>query len=159
TATIAQRNTISKLTVARDENRNWILENTLTYERKIKDHSIRALIGQGAQEYKFYHIASSVQNVPDGNGNQYLSLGTASSANVTDNGALDRVSSYFGRVNYSYKDRYLLTATMRADGSSKFSEDNRWGYFPSVGVGWIITKEKFMENQTLFDNLKLKGSW
>jgi hypothetical protein len=48
---------------------------------------------------------------------------------------------------------------MRADGSSKFSEDNRWGYFPSVGAGWIITSEKFMENQKIFDNLKLRGSW
>jgi TonB-linked SusC/RagA family outer membrane protein len=159
TATIAQRNSVSRLTVGRDENRNWILENTLNYERKFNDHNLRVLVGQGAQEYKFYHLSSSVQNVPAGNGNQYLSLGTASTANVTDNGALDRVNSYFGRVNYSYMDRYLLTATMRADGSSKFSEDNRWGYFPSVGVGWIITKEKFMKDQTTFDNLKLKASW
>ncbi len=158
-ATIAQRNTVSKLTVTRNENRNWIVENTLTYDRRIGDHSIKVLAGQGAQEYKFYGITASIQNVPAGSGNQYLSLGTASTANVTDNGNLDRVSSYFGRLNYAYKDKYLLTASMRADGSSKFSEANRWGYFPSVGLGWVITNEKFMRNQNLFDNLKLRGSW
>src|SRR6185369_14490442 len=67
--------------------------------------------------------------------------------------------SYFGRVNYSFQDKYLVTATIRADGSSKFSKANRWGYFPSVGLGWIITKEKFMQGQSMFDNLKLRGSW
>src|SRR5262249_24452183 len=126
---------------------------------RINDHSIKVLVGQGAQEYRFYTLSASVQNVPPGSGSQYLSLGTASTANVSDGGSLDRVSSYFGRVNYSYQDKYLLTATMRADGSSKFSEANRWGYFPSVGVGWILTKEKFMQDQKIFDNLKLKGSW
>jgi len=70
---------------------------------------------------------------------------------------LDRVSSYFGRINYSYADKYLLTASLRADGTSKFAHS--WGYFPSVGVGWIITKEDFMKNQKIFDNLKLRGSW
>ncbi len=159
TATITQRNTVSKLAVSRNENRNWIIENTLTYDRRINDHSIKVLIGQGAQEYKFYGISASVQNVPAGDGNQYLSLGTASTANVSDNGSLDRVSSYFGRVNYSYKDRYLLTASMRADGSSKFTESNRWGYFPSVGVGWVISQENFMKSVKFLDNLKLRGSW
>lgn len=159
TATIAQRNTVSRLTVSRNENRNWILENTLTYDRRIHDHSIKLLVGQGAQEYKFYGISASIQNVPNGDGNQYLSLGTASSANVSDNGSLNRVSSYFGRLNYSFRDRYLLTASMRADGSSKFSAANRWGYFPSVGVGWVLSQENFMKTVKFLDNLKLRGSW
>ena len=158
-ATIAQRNTVSKLTVTRNETRNWIVENTLTFDRKFNDHSVRILVGQGAQEYKFYAMTGSIQNVPPGSGSQYLSLGTSSSANVTDGGSLDRVSSYFGRLNYSFQDKYLVTASIRADGSSKFSEANRWGYFPSVGLGWIVTKEKFMEGQNLFDNIKLRGSW
>jgi TonB-linked SusC/RagA family outer membrane protein len=159
TATIAQRNTVSKLTVTRNEIRNWIVENTLTFDRKINDHSIKLLVGQGAQEYRFYSITGSIQNVPSGSGNRYLALGTSNSANVTDGGSLDRVSSYFGRVNYSFQEKYLVTASIRADGSSKFSMANRWGYFPSVGLGWIITKEKFMMSQKLFDNLKLRGSW
>lgn len=158
-ATIAQRNTISKLNVSRNENRNWIVENTLTFERKFGNHALRVLAGQGSQEYKYYGITGSVQNVPPGSGNQYLSLGTASTALVSDAGALSRVSSYFGRLNYTFKDKYLLTASMRADGSSKFSQENRWGYFPSVGVGWVVTNEKFMQHQKLINNLKLRGSW
>ncbi len=156
TATIAQRNGLSNLTVSRNENRNWILENTLTFDRKFGDHSLKLLAGQGAQEYKYYGITAFVQNVPPGSGNQYLTLGNASNPVVSDRGDLSRVNSYFGRLNYGFRDKYLLTASMRADGTSKFSN---WGYFPSVGVGWVVTKEKFMQNQKLFDNLKLRGSW
>lgn len=159
TVPIAQRNAMSNLTVSRSEIRNWILENTLTFDRKLGDHSIKVLVGQGAQEYRFYGWSGSIQNVPPGSGNQYFSLGTASTATVSDNGSLARVASYFGRVNYAFQDRYLLTASIRADGSSKFTESNRWGYFPSIGVGWVISNESFMKSQNLFDNLKLRGSW
>jgi len=157
TIPVALRNTHSSLSVNRDEIRNWIVENTLTYDRKFGDHSLKVLLGQGAQEYKVYKFHASVQDVPEGSSTEYISLGTASTAGIGDEGSLDRVSSYFGRVNYSYQDKYLLTASMRADGSSKFS--NTWGYFPSVGVGWVISKEKFFQNQKLFDNLKLRASW
>ncbi len=157
TIPVALRNTHSTLAINRDEIRNWIIENTLTYDRKFGDHSVKVLVGQGAQEYKIYSFNASVQDVPQGSSTEYLSLGTASTENVGDGGSLDRVSSYFGRINYSYANRYLLTASLRADGSSKFSDT--WGYFPSVGVGWVISREKFFENQKLFTNLKLRGSW
>jgi TonB-linked SusC/RagA family outer membrane protein len=114
-------------------------------------------LGQGAQEYKSYFLNGSVQDVPQGTSTEYITLGNPSTARLTDGGSLDRVSSYFGRVNYSYQDKYLFTGSLRADGSSKFS--STWGYFPSVGVGWVISKEKFFENQHLFNNLKLRGSW
>lgn len=154
---VALRNTHSELSITRDETRNWIIENTLSYERKFNQHSVKVLAGQGAQQYKFYSLTGSAQDVPQGSGLEYLSLGTASTAHVTDNGSLDNVNSYFGRVNYSYADKYLLNASIRADGTSKFS--NSWGYFPSVGAGWVITNENFMKNQKIFDNLKLRGSW
>jgi len=64
--------------------------------------------------------------------------------------------SYFGRLNYSYKDRYLLTATMRRDGSSRFSEDNRWGYFPSAAVAWNIYQEDFLKNSKTVSSLRLR---
>ena len=67
--------------------------------------------------------------------------------------------SYYGRVNYSFDGRYLLTATVRRDASSRFSKDTRWGTFPSVALGWTLTQEKFMKNQTLFNNLKLRASY
>ena len=67
--------------------------------------------------------------------------------------------SWYGRINYSFADRYLLTATMRADGTSRFSKNNRWGYFPSVGIGWRINEEPFMKDVTWLDNLKLRVSY
>ena len=163
-ATLVQRNATSKLTLTEGRTRNWIIENTLTYDNRFGDHNVKLLVGQGAQSYRFTQTIASAENVPNNSeGDYYLSLG--SNRNVVDVDAgggypfLNTVASYFGRVNYSFQNKYLLTATMRADGSSKFSEDNRWGYFPSVGVGWVITSEKFMDNQKIFDNLKLRGSW
>ena len=67
--------------------------------------------------------------------------------------------SWYGRLNYTFDNRYLLTATMRADGTSRFSPDNRWGYFPSVGLGWRVDEERFMEDIVWLDNLKLRVSY
>lgn len=157
-ATLIQRNSVSKLSLTDGRTRNWILENTLTYDNRFGDHNVKVLLGQGAQSYSYRQSTATAENVPNNSeGDYFLSLGT--NRNITDFGSLDRVSSYFGRVNYSFQNKYLLTATIRADGSSKFSEDNRWGYFPSIGAGWVITSEKFMDGQKIFDNLKLRGSW
>lgn len=158
TATLVQRNAVSKLALTEGRTRNWIVENTLTYDNRFGDHNVRILVGQGAQEYSFRETRGTADNVPNNSeGDYYLTLG--SNRDVTDNGSMSRVTSYFSRVNYSFQNRYLINATMRADGSSKFSGDNRWGYFPSIGVGWVISEEKFMDNQTIFNNLKLRGSW
>lgn len=158
TATLVQRNSISRLSLTNGATRNWILENTLTYENRIGGHSIRLLAGQGAQSYQYRESTASAENVPNNSeGDYYMTLGN--NRNVTDFGSLDRVASYFGRANYSFQNRYLLTATLRADGSSKFSGSNRWGYFPSVGVGWVLSEEAFMKNQAVFNSLKLRGSW
>jgi TonB-linked SusC/RagA family outer membrane protein len=160
TATLAQRNAVSSLRLSRDEIRNWILENTLTYQNRFGDHNITVLAGQSAQRYKAYGFTASAPNVPNtSEGDLYLKLGTAANINTTDRGDLSTVASYFGRINYSFQNRYLINASIRADGSSKFSQSNRWGYFPSVGVGWVISQEGFMQNQNIFNNLKLRGSW
>ncbi|HTI10886.1 MAG TPA: SusC/RagA family TonB-linked outer membrane protein [Puia sp.] len=164
-ATSIQNNTISLLTVERIETRNWILENTLTYENRIGDHHITVLAGQTAQENDFNHIKGTAKNVPNtSTGDWFLGLGDNS--NVTDVDATGHayplkstVASYFGRLNYSFKDRYLLTASVRGDGSSKFTGNQRWGYFPSIGAGWVISQEGFMQNQHIFNTLKLRGSW
>lgn len=158
TATLVQRNSVSRLALTDGRTRNWILENTLTYDNRFGDHNLRILVGQGAQSYSYREATSSAENVPNNSeGDYYLTLG--SNRNVTDFGSIDRVASYFGRVNYSFQNKYLFTATLRADGSSKFAEENRWGYFPSVGLGWVITEESFMDGQSMFNSLKLRGSW
>jgi TonB-linked SusC/RagA family outer membrane protein len=160
-ATLSQRRSISLLRRERAETRNWILENTLTYDNQVnEDHGIKILLGQGAQRYRFFKMTSTAENVPNNSeGDHYLTLGDPGTRFVDDEGDLSTIASYFARVNYSFRDRYLLTASLRADGSSKFGRDDRWGYFPSIGVGWVISEEGFMQNQNIFDNLKLRGSW
>jgi TonB-linked SusC/RagA family outer membrane protein len=159
-ATLIQQNTTSILDVHRAETRNWIAENTLTFDDQIKDHRFTVLLGETAQRYKSYTFDGTASNVPfSSEGDLYLSLGDIGTRNVTDGGSLTTDLSYFGRVNYSYKDKYLLNASLRADASSVFYGSNLWAYLPSVGAGWVISNEDFMKNQTIFSTLKLRGSW
>ncbi|MGV3603884.1 MAG: SusC/RagA family TonB-linked outer membrane protein [Dyadobacter fermentans] len=160
-ATFKQRNTTSFLEFVRPQTRYWIFENTLTYTKDFGQHSITALLGQSAQRDQSYKVTANALNVPySSEGDLYLALGSADSRNITDEGDLGTYASYFGRVNYSFGERYLLNASLRADGSSKFFQGgNAWGYFPSVGAGWVISNEDFMKGQTIFDNLKIRGSW
>ena len=151
---------VSKLSMSRSQTRNWIIENTLTYDKNFGSHRFRALAGQTAQRYKFYKLSGSADNVPESTTDDYfLNVGSQTGRTVTDEGALDTYNSYFGRINYSFKNKYLLNASVRADGSSKFFDDNRWGVFPSVGAGWVISDEGFMDNQKTFNMLKLRGSY
>lgn len=160
-ATTSQNANISTLGIKRIETRNWILENTLTYDNKFGDHSLTVLAGQTAQRYKGYTINGSAQNVPyTSDGDLYLSLGNADGRLLTDEGTLNTATSYFGRVNYGFKNKYLINASLRADAASQFyGGSDLWGYFPSIGAGWVITNEDFMKDQHIFSNLKLRGSW
>jgi TonB-linked SusC/RagA family outer membrane protein len=159
-ATLTQQNDVSQLSVNRDETRNWIIENTLTFTNKFGDHNVTALVGQTAQRNQFYTMQGTAQNVPySSDGDLYLNLGDVAGRNVTDGGSLTTALSYFGRVNYSFKDKYLLNASLRADAGSQFYGTNLWAYLPSVGAGWVITNEDFMKDQTVFNTLKLRGSW
>ncbi|WP_412465852.1 SusC/RagA family TonB-linked outer membrane protein [Pedobacter sp. KLB.chiD] len=160
-ASNTQQNTNSKLDIDRVENRNWIIENTLTYDKKWADHSLTVLLGQTAQRNKLYAINAEALNVPyTSEGDLYLALGDAASRGIVDRGELSTFASYFARVNYGYKNRYLINASVRRDGASQFfGSDNVWGNFPSIGAGWVISNEDFMKDQKIFSNLKLRGSW
>jgi TonB-linked SusC/RagA family outer membrane protein len=160
-ATTGQNSNISTLSIGRIETRNWILENTLTYENRWNDHSLTILAGQTAQRYKSYTITGTAQNVPFAkDGDLYLSLGNAAGRTIEDKGSLNTATSYFGRINYGFKNKYLLNASLRGDAASQFfGGSDLWGYFPSVGAGWVISNEDFMKNQKIFSNLKLRGSW
>jgi TonB-linked SusC/RagA family outer membrane protein len=160
-ATLAQRNTNSLLKFVRPDARYWIFENTLTYTKEVGKHNFTALLGQSAQRDQSYKLTASARDVPyTSEGDLYLALGSVDGRTATDEGDLATYASYFGRVNYSFSDRYLINASLRADGSSKFYQGgNAWGYFPSVGAGWVISNEPFLQNQKVFDNLKLRASW
>lgn len=160
-ATNAQNANVSSLAIGRIETRNWIIENTLTYDNKWGDHSLTVLAGQTAQKNKSYTINGTAQNVPfSSEGDLYLSLGDADSRVITDEGTLNTATSYFGRINYGFKNKYLLNASLRGDAASQFfGGSDLWGYFPSIGAGWVISNEEFMKDQAIFSNLKLRGSW
>jgi TonB-linked SusC/RagA family outer membrane protein len=166
-ATLAQKSTTSTLDVNHTETRNWIWENTLTYNKQIKEHKITALLGYSAQDYTTYYNEVKANNIPYvGSGSLHAaipdSVNNAFQTITPDKQPHTRSLSQFARVNYSYKDTYLLNASIRHDGSSLFygtNGDNAFGYFPSVGAGWVISNESFMKDQHIFDNLKIRGSY
>jgi TonB-linked SusC/RagA family outer membrane protein len=160
-ATTGQQNAVnSSLTLANTNTKKWQIENTLTFDKTFaKDHKVTILLGQTALSDQVYTESGTAINVPNIPDNNYLSLGDNNTRTVTDGGSLLRQSSYFGRLSYSYKDRYSLNASLRYDGSSQFTPSERYGYFPALGVAWNIINEDFMKDQTIFSNLKLRASW
>ncbi|RZK81804.1 MAG: TonB-dependent receptor [Pedobacter sp.] len=160
-ASSTQLNTNSRLDIDRIEDRNWIIENTLTYDKRWEDHSLTVLAGQTAQRRKQYTLNADAQNVPfSTESDLYLALGDAATRSIIDAGTLNTFSSYFARANYAYKNRYLLNASFRRDGASQFfGGSDLYGSFPSIGAGWVISNEDFMKDQKIFSNLKLRGSW
>ncbi len=157
-----QQSQYSTLTVNNDNSRNWLWENTAHYRATYGQHNITALAGITFQGYKDETLGGTRNNIA-ANGNNpalwYLNAGDQTTAS-NSNGASDwSMLSYLFRVNYSFMDRYLLTATYRIDGSSRFGKNNRYGHFPSVAAGWRISDEPFMQNVSFISNLKLRGSW
>lgn len=140
---------------------NWT--NRFNYATTINNlHSIGAVVGSEFVQYKADYFSGARNGYDDRSDNsgslQYLSYGTGQQ--FTD-GVLQEwaLMSYFGRVTYAYDQKYLFTASMRSDASSRFSEKNRTGYFPSFSVGWNIGRENFMENAPWINDLKLRASW
>lgn len=141
----------------------YIIDNLLTFNDKQGKSSYSVLLGQSTRIERKYFETGKALNVPNVDEQSlYLHLGSASGLNVTDytdgsnpygyNGV-----SFFTRGTYNFNDKYLATFTFRADGSSKYQQ--KWGYFPSLGLGWILTGEDFMKAQTTFDYLKFRASW
>jgi TonB-dependent starch-binding outer membrane protein SusC len=149
----------SRLGVTNNTANKWVWDNTVQLVKSFGEHNFNLLAGVTAEQYKFSSLTGSRFDVPENRDQWYLGAGTTSNASSNETGDKWTRNSYLGRLNYNFKDRYFLTGTFRADGTSRFSADNRWGYFPSVGAGWLITGENFMEKQKIFDVLKLRGSW
>lgn len=149
----------SSLNVSRNNTSRWVWDNTLTAIKAFGKHNFTLLAGTTAEEFTFNSLTGSRTDVPGDSNEWYLGTGTSASVNNDNTGDKYTRNSYIGRLNYNYDGRYLLTATMRADGTSKFAAGNHWGYFPSVAVGWNITREAFMADQKLFNNLKIRGSY
>ncbi|MEL6844801.1 MAG: TonB-dependent receptor, partial [Bacteroidota bacterium] len=152
---------LGSLTSITTRNENQLLENTLTYQLDLDKSNFTILAGHSYQktlvQQKSFRLSGFADNGVDPIYQDQTSTQdqpTTLSAFAVEN----ELQSFFGRVNYQYEGKYLATATFRADGSSKFGENNKYGYFPSFALGWNISKESFM-SASVFSNLKLRASW
>ncbi|HTE24633.1 SusC/RagA family TonB-linked outer membrane protein [Flavitalea sp.] len=142
-----------------DNRFNWLLDNTLSYSKKFGGHSLSAVIGQTSQKFRYNWISAT--------GNDYLSeelqvinASDVSLRNTSGSNSNSTLASYFGRIDYSLNGMYLLSASLRRDGSSNFGPNNKWGYFPAVSAGWRISEESFMAPlRHIISDFKFRGSW
>ncbi|MEN2401799.1 TonB-dependent receptor [Flavobacterium sp. MC2016-06] len=156
----ATNTTLGSLNNVITNNNNVLYENTLTYNFAVKAHSFTVLAGQSYQKIQVNQKGYTLSGFPNNGVEPKNQIETASERTTQASSAVENeLQSFFGRLNYGYDNKYLLTATMRADGSSKFGKNNRYGYFPSVALGWNITKEDFLADSEKINNLKLRASW
>jgi TonB-linked SusC/RagA family outer membrane protein len=136
---------------------NWLVENTLNYDLSFGDHSFNSLLGYTIQRFNGNNINLNASPYP----NDLITTINAAQAISSWGEAVNEWSmiSYLGRINYSFKERYLFTATFRADGSSRFGSDNRFAMFPSIAGAWRVSEEEFFSGVSWIDNLKLRVSY
>lgn len=143
------------------------LENTLTYAFSLDKHNINVLAGQSIEKGNIGESLNAANGNPIFQGLKYAYIDNAKLTTVNSATSMggspweeNKLVSFFGRINYDYNNKYMATLIMRADGSSKFIRGKRWGYFPSVSAGWVVTSEPFMEGVTsVMDFLKIRASW
>ncbi|MEX0315732.1 MAG: SusC/RagA family TonB-linked outer membrane protein [Allomuricauda sp.] len=137
---------------------NWINENTLTYQKTFnEDHNLNVLLGHSIQKESLFSSFLTSENASANN------LATFNGTNVITGGdTLEEewaLISYLSRVNYDYKGKYLISASFRRDGSSRFGDNSKWGNFPSVSLGWRLSEEDFLLDNKTISDLKLRASW
>lgn len=159
--TLYGQKTGGQANIAQYDKSDYLMELTANYSKRFGDHNLNALVGYSFQRFTDESLsAGNSQFLIDGFLYNNLGAGAYPKPSVGSSASKSEMASFFGRINYSYKDRYLLTATMRADGASNFAKNNRWGYFPSVALGWRFTEEEFMQPLTsVLYNGKLRVSF
>ncbi|MEL1242113.1 SusC/RagA family TonB-linked outer membrane protein [Flavobacterium flavipallidum] len=156
----ATNTTLGSLNNIVTTNNNVLYENTLTYNFKKNAHNFIFLAGHSYQKIQVSQKSYNLSGFPTNGIEPKNQIGAASERTTQFSSAVENeLQSFFGRINYGFDNKYLFTATMRADGSSKFGQNNRYGYFPSVALGWNITKEDFLKDSELVNNLKFRASW
>lgn len=136
----------------------FVNENTLSYSKTIAGaHDINVLLGQSYNVDKIDAVTMS--SVGGFRGNAITTLSDANGVNGNTSEVRNVLISYFGRLQYNYRNKYMLTASMRRDGSSRFGSNTRWGLFPSASIGWRVSEEDFMRKVTAINDLKIRASW
>ncbi|WP_345947573.1 TonB-dependent receptor [Mucilaginibacter sp. PAMB04274] len=153
-----QFNPYSTLLVQNDESFRTIWDNTITWQQTFGKHNFTVLGGYTQEYIRTELLSGTRRDVPESQDLWYLDVGNPEvGATYANNGTLFKRLSYLGRVNYSYAGKYLFSASFRVDGSSRFSE--KFGYFPTVSAGWVLSEEDFLKSSNLISHLKLRGSW
>ncbi len=140
-----------------DQYLNWVVENTLTYAKKIGAGNINALLGYNAQKENQYHSYAAANKFPT---DAVTTLNAGQPSQVYSSLEQWSLVSFIGRMQYDLKSRYFLAASLRRDGSSRFGANNKWGWFPSGSAGWVVSKERFFSGLNQYiSNLKLRASY
>ncbi|HCE54413.1 MAG TPA: TonB-dependent receptor [Lutibacter sp.] len=158
--TVGFQRPISSVTKRFETFSNQIWDNVLTYTNSFGKHNLTAMAGASYRDDAWDMLTARGEEIPsiDQEVAWYISqAGTINVESVRDDGSRQYGLSYFGRVSYNFNDKYLLYGTLRADGSSKYQE--KWGYFPTIGAGWVLSEESFMKDNGMLDYLKLRASW
>lgn len=151
--------TVPQLTTSASYGGSWTWNNVINYNFNLNNNNFQVMVGQEATKGAGANVSGTRYGFANEDPNyMYLNVGES---NVQNGGlAYDNaLNSYFGRLNYDYKSRYLLTAIIRQDGSSRFGADNRYATFPSVSGGWVISEENFMKSVIWVSNLKIRYGW
>lgn len=156
---VTQRNNPNSVTDTRNNSYQMTLRFLANYKKKFNEvHDLSVLYGMEQLSYRNYYSYAQRKDLisdelPD------VSLGSASSQFASGYPTMWGINSFFGRINYGFKDKYLFEANIRTDGSSRFAKGNKWGVFPSFSAAWRLSEEEFVKNLNFFDNLKLRASW
>ncbi len=150
--------TPSELTDIRKNERETNFKAIIEYSRSFKEHYFHAMAGTEVIENKFYYLNGYTEDLYS---NEYTELNLGDPEKETNAGYMEdwALVSYMGRLNYNFKERYLLEMNVRYDGSSRFAKGNKWGWFPSVSAGWRISEENFMQSVDFLNNMKIRASW
>src|ERR1035437_7541973 len=158
-----QKNEVSHLYYNADSIYQWTWDNYFTYTKNFgNDHHLVVTAGHTSERRNGWAQNSSKDNIPNVKTKWKLNFSDTAGGQQnlrTPIGNYYKRESYFIRANYQFRDKYLVNATFRRDANSNFSPDNRWGNFPALGIGWIVTNEDFMNHQKIFSNLKLRASY
>lgn len=149
-------NTQGSVTVSNNSDTNWVADATLDYTKEFNKHDLKLLIGVSAQQFLLRRTSAFGTGTIDNALNQ---LSNQTSFNSTGSNVKGGLASSFARLNYGFDDRYLLTATVRRDGSSRFGPDKRYGVFPSASIAWRVSQENFLKNSTTLNDLKFRVSY
>jgi len=153
---------LSRASRSKNSSIDWLTEYTLNYNKTWNKHGINILAGYSMQRQTYDNFSASAKGFEDDRITEFSAHGAAANGNIyeaTSSRPAWSLMSYFGRILYTYNDRYILTGSLRTDGCSRFGPDNRWGKFPSVAVGWNVFNERFFKDRIHNTQLKLRASY